>query len=486
MTRRLLASYLLITALVLVVLEVPLGLFFQQRQLDRLTADTERDATVLMTAYEDDLERDQPLDPFQAQVYAERTGVRVVIVDAEGIAVVDTGNEIGRDFSTRTEFIAALQGERATGTRRSETLGAELLYVAVPVASGGVVHGALRLTIDTHEVTEQIRKFWWGLCGIAALVLLMVVAVGWATARSISRPILQLHATAVRFSSGDLAPAPPVLGAPPEIEQLDEAMSTMARRLDRLLQQQRSFVADASHQLRTPLTGLRLRLENLEATTSDPGMAEELNATIAETDRLSALVSDLLQLATAERPSTPVDTPLGALAAERVDTWTALAEQSNVTLSLVEPVGLSSAVASPHVLAVPGAVEQILDNLIDNAIHALEAQDIPGAQIEVSLTVDPTTVALSVADNGPGLDADQRDHAVERFWRGGDSADSKGSGLGLAIVKGLTDASGAHLRLASNDAGGLTVTVGFRRTTPEQEHRVPNLARGPRRDASKR
>ncbi len=491
MTRRLLVSYLMITTLVLVVLEVPLGLFFQQRELDRLTADTERDATVLTTAYEDVLEGDLVADPLQAEAYSSRTGVRVVVVDEEGIAVVDTGNEAGRNFSTRPEFVLALSGERATGTRRSETLGTELLYVAVPVASGGEVHGALRLTLDTHEVTERIRKFWWGLIGIAAVVLAMIVAVGWATARSISRPILQLQETAVRFSSGDLTPSGAVEGAPPEVERLDGAMTTMARRLDRLLEQQRSFVADASHQLRTPLTALRLRLENLEATTDDLETCAELEASIAEADRLSALVAELLQLATAERASAPEPIALLPLVSERVLTWEALAEQSAVTLRVdgsdaLTPIG---DIGPTAVLAVPGAVEQILDNLIDNAVQALDADTRTGERcIAVRLEPTPTTVDLVVSDNGPGLPDDQLQHAVERFWRGGEhgSTPTPGSGLGLAIVKSLTDASGATFELARNDSGGLTATIGFRRVAADAPVRASNLHRGPRRTGSKR
>ncbi len=478
MTRRLLASYLLITALVLVVLEVPLGLFFQQGELDRLTADTERDATVLITAYEDDLEARAPVDPGPAQRYTVQTGVRVVVVDRLGAAVVDTGNETGRDFSTRPEFMAALAGDRATGTRFSTDLDTELLYVALPVASGGVVHGAIRLTLDTEQVTARIQRFWWGLAGIAALVLAMVIAVGWATARSISRPILQLQETALRFSGGDLSVAEPIVGAPPEIERLDEAMTTMARRLDRLLSQQRSFVADASHQLRTPLTALRLRLENLEATTADQNVGDEIAATIDETDRLTALVNDLLQLATAERPSIPMTVPIVDIVAERVGTWTALAEQSNVVLSLATHCGEHTTA-----VAVPGAIEQMLDNLIDNAIAAIDSGRPPvdpaavdpaavdpaavdPARVSVVIAADPSSVSLQVVDDGPGLDPGDRLHAFERFWRGAAPAAGPrppGSGLGLSIVKGLADASGATVALGSNTDGGLTVTVVFRR-----------------------
>jgi hypothetical protein len=126
-TRRLLLSYLTITLIVLLLLEIPLGLFYAQRERERLAADVEHDATVIATLYEDDLEVGAPLDPTPADTYEDRTGARVVVVDADGIARVDTGGDVPRDFSTRPEIAAALEGERAAGTRRSDTLGTDLL-----------------------------------------------------------------------------------------------------------------------------------------------------------------------------------------------------------------------------------------------------------------------------------------------------------------------------------------------------------------------
>lgn len=184
MTRRLVLSYVLVTALILVLLEVPLAIFFQQRELDRLTVDAERDATVLATIYEDTLERGLTVDSTPADEYAVRTTVRVVVVDEAGFSIVDTGARVDRNFSTRPEIAEALTGNRSVGIRRSETLDTELLYIAVPVASGGTVHGALRLTVDTDEVTARIWKFWIGLMAIAAIILIVMAGVGWIIARS--------------------------------------------------------------------------------------------------------------------------------------------------------------------------------------------------------------------------------------------------------------------------------------------------------------
>jgi len=446
MTRRLLLSYLTVTLIVLLLLQVPLGVFYAQRERDRLSAAVERDARVIATIYEDGLESGTPLDPRPAAQYRARTNARVVIVDARGISLVDTDGTIDRDFSTRPEIRVALSGSRATGVRSSSTLGTNLLYVAVPVASSGVVHGALRVTLDASSIDARVHRFWLGLVAIAAVVLLAMALVGWAIARSVSRPIRLLNDAADRFSRGDLTVPDGSFGGPAELRTLAETMSTMAVRLDALIGEQRAFVADASHQLRTPLTALRLRLENLQTRVGEAESAE-LDTAIDETNRLAVLVADLLQLARADQHAPPVAVDLTALAGERVEIWTATAENRDVDLKFV--AGASPAPA----LAVPGAVEQILDNVLDNAVNASP----PGSTITVSLVPGPAHHQLHVCDQGPGMSDEDKARSTRRFWRG--STTSPGTGLGLAIASALALASSGRLELADAPDHGLSVTL---------------------------
>jgi signal transduction histidine kinase len=455
MTRRLLVSYLTITAIVLVLLMVPLGVFYSQRERERLASDVEHDANVIATLYEDDLEVGADLDPVPADTYEDRTGARVVVVDTAGISQVDTGDVIDRDFSTRPEIAAALDGVRTSGTRRSDTLDTDLLYVAVPVASGGTVHGALRITLDTSDVDERIRNFWLSLGAIAVVVLTAVALIGWVIARSVTRPLRALTASAARFASGDLSVVEHVPEGPPEIRALDETMGTMAQRLDAVLRDQRRFVADASHQLRTPLTALRLRLENLQSDLAgsaesprDQHAVDALERAIGETERLTELVSNLLQLARADdRPITDV-ADLGALVRDRVDTWTAVADERGVELQ-------HRPAAEPTLVrCVPGAIEQILDNLLDNALVVSS----PGTSLGVEIVAGRAGfVELRVVDHGPGLTDEAKAAATRRFWRGDTSR--PGTGLGLAIVETLATSSGGQVRLVDTEGGGLTVIV---------------------------
>lgn len=454
MTRRILVSYLTITMIVLVLLMVPLGIFYSQRERERTASDAEHDANVIATLYEDDLEAGVPLDPTAAINYQDRTDARVVVVDIDGISRVDTGGVIDRDFSTRPEIAAALDGIRTSGTRRSDTLGTDLLFVAVPVASGGTVHGALRLTFDTGDVSRRILSFWFALGGVAVVVLGAVALIGWVIARSVTRPIRELTASASRFAGGDLSVGPEMSEGPPEIRALDETMAMMARRLDTVLTTQRSFVADASHQLRTPLTALRLRLENLQSDLdgggdrpADPTSAAALELAIDETVRLTELVTSLLQLARADEHPETVVTDLAALVRDRIDTWTAVAEDRSVVID--------GAPGSEPVLVrcVPGAIEQILDNLLDNALGVAPI----GSSVGVVVTDRDGVGEVRVVDHGPGLSDPLKADAVRRFWRG--DTTRPGTGLGLAIVETLAVVSGGRVVLLDTPGGGLTVSL---------------------------
>ena len=447
MTRRLLLGYLIAAVVVLLVLEIPLAIFYQQRETDRLTMDVERDATALAGYYEDPLEQGARPDHFPADAYARRTGVRVVVVDDAGAALIDTAGRAGRDFSTRPEIKTALGGARAEGTRHSVTLTTDMLYVAVPVNSGGDIFGAVRLTLGTQKVHALVHGYWLGLIGVAAVVLVAMAGIGWAIARSVTRPLRRLDAAAARFATGDLTTTDEDPDAPHEIAVLGSTMNTMARRLDRILAEHREFVADASHQLRTPLTALRLRLENFQSSSKAPDSDEDVRAAIDETNRLASLVGDLLKFARAEESAAPETVDLVRLTADRVDIWSATADASQVAIDFTPPDGPIFA------SAVRGGMEQILDNLIDNAITAAP----PRTRVSVTLVRGRSDHRFTIADEGPGLSDELKARALDRFWRFDHS--QPGTGLGLPIASALARASGGSLVLRDSPAGGLAVTV---------------------------
>lgn len=453
MTRRLLATYLTLTLFVLVILELPFGITVARRERDRLTAQVERDAVVLASLAEDALDQGQALDSRPIRRYAERSGSRVVLVDRRGTEVLDTTAEVhapARTFATRPEIVRALDGRVSTGTRASETLGTDLFYVAVPVASGGTVHGALRITYSASEVEDRVRRSWVTLAAVGAVALIGAAVVGVALARSVTRPLRRLEAAAKALGAGDLSARAAGAGGPPEVVALAATFDDMAARLEELVASQEAFVADASHQLRNPLTSLRLRIENLAASTGS-----DVDAALEEVGRLSRIIDGLLVLARADREAAdrevvPVDA--GALLRDRRDAWEPLASERDVGLR-VEAGG-----PDLRLLATPERVRQVLDNLLANALEASP----PGTDVRLSAEAEDGHVVLHVADDGPGLPAEERERAFDRFWRSHPAGSLGGHGLGLPIVRKLVGADRGAVVLAESDSGGIDAQVRYR------------------------
>jgi signal transduction histidine kinase len=452
MRRRLLFSYLSLAIVVLAMLEVPLGFVNGRNEKANLTAKVERDAVAVASLAESTVEGDAatsnlPALQRLARRYAADTGGRIVITNRRGIALVDSDPRApgSRSFATRPELRAALRGDIATGVRSSSTLGYRFLYVAVPIASGGVIHGAVRITYPTSKLDERIRHYWIALAGIAAIVLAVSTLVGLRFARWIRGPLEGLEQAAAQAGAGDLSARAPVPDAPPELRALALEFNEMVSRVDGLIAAQRDFVADASHELRTPLTALRLRLENLEQHVTSNGR-KDVGAAATEVERLSALVDSLLTLARADASATAAETvDLAAAARARVDAWQPALERG-VCLAL-DVHGQVRARAGRERLV------QVLDNLISNALRA--SPDNATVMVEVGRVRG--SAEMRVRDAGRGMTADQKGRAFDRFWRAGSGRD--GSGLGLAIVKRLLEIDGGTIELQDVRGGGLEAVV---------------------------
>ncbi len=451
MTRRLIATYLTITLFVLVVLIVPLGRTFASSEEDRLFSDIERDARIVAALAEESLEAGTP--PELTTVlsdYAADPGGRIVIVDDAGNSVADSDNLEGppRTFSTRPEFALALGGQRSSGRRYSDTLEADLLFVAVPVRSSAGILGAVRVTFPGTTLDRAVRDTWSRLGLLSGVVLVSVTVVGLVLARGVTRPVRELKTAAEGIASGGLETRVTPLGGAPELRALGTTFNAMATRVESLVHHESSFAGDVSHQLRTPLTALRLRLENLGATLADEDRSD-LEAALAETDRLSRLVDGLLTMARAEVDTVagvPVD--LALVARDRHETWTPLIAESGLLLVVEAP-------QEARAWAAPGAAEQMLDNLLSNAV---DASPVAG-QITLAVRRAGTTWEVHVIDEGPGMTESERERAFDRFYTGG--KEGRGSGLGLTIVRRLAAAHGGTASLLEAPKGGIDAVVVF-------------------------
>jgi signal transduction histidine kinase len=448
-TRRLIVAYVTLTVFALALFATPLGITFARREHDRLQFEAERNADTVATMIDDPLETHAPLPTRAIQNSIRGTRARVVVVDRDGVVILDTNASatVGRSLSGATDIAAALKGKRVSGRSELQADDAVVAYATVPSTSEGVVDGAVRIAYPTATLDERVRDVWMQLGLLCLGVLAAVAVVGVLVARGVTRPLRNLEHASDRLGQGDLATRLDETDGPEELRRVAATFNRMAGQLRDLIESQSQFVANASHQLRTPLTAMRLRLENLEA-----GAGEEdqmaIRAVAVEVARMSQLIDGLLLLASDPARGDavkPVD--VGAVARDRVAGWNDVAREQNVDIVLQGP---ESAWAS----ALPDAAEQLLDNLIDNALNVSP----PRSSIDVIVECDDSHVVIRVLDRGPGLDAESRAHAFDRFWRA-PNAPPGGTGLGLAIVRQLAEASGGTCRLAAREGGGLSAEV---------------------------
>lgn len=342
----------------------------------------------------------------------------------------------------------------ATDGKTTAHWGDGALKVTVPaVADGGRTVGAVQVTYPTSDLTSRLWRIWGFRAVLAVGVLAVAAGLGALVARRLTRPLRQLNEMASRFGDGDLTARSPVTG-PPETQQLARTLNSGAERLDILIDSQRIFVADASHQLRTPLTALRLSLDNIADGADDFFVREDVEQATAEVVRMSRLVNGLLVLARAEAKVSAAEAlPLRELVEERLSVWRPAAEERGVTIALEGEFG-----GRPAVLASPGHLDQVLDNVLSNALEVSP----DGTTITVRVSVGADSVELSVLDQGPGMSDAEKSRAFDRFWRGQGLTGRSGSGLGLAIVKQLVTDDGGTVALRDAPGGGLCVAVSLR------------------------
>ncbi|WP_427921660.1 ATP-binding protein [Streptomyces sp. cg40] len=328
------------------------------------------------------------------------------------------------------------------------------LEVTAPAQRDGRTVGAVRITYPTSDLTRRLWQIW-GFRAILALAVLAVAAgLGALVARRLTRPLRQLNDMASKFSDGDLTARTPVTG-PHETQTLARTLNQAGERLDTLIASQRIFVADASHQLRTPLTALRLSLDNIADGVDDEFVREDVDQATAEVVRMSRLVNGLLVLARAEAKVTAAEPlPLREIVAERLSVWRPAADERGVHIALRGSV----VDGRPLVLASPGHLEQVLDNVLSNALEVSP----DGATITVRSELRGDEVELTVTDEGPGMSDADKSRAFDRFWRGQGLTGRSGSGLGLAVVRQLVTDDGGTVALRDAPGGGLVVAITLR------------------------
>lgn len=433
MTRRLVIAMAVLVAFVAAALAIPMAIVVSNDQraafIARLEVDTLATAATMSA---------QPFIDWQAtaEETAQRTGARVVVVSPERSLLGDSGNtELDRLFD-RVEIDEALKGSLTSDVRMSQTMGEELRFVAAPIIQNYDVAGAVRLSLPESLVDEEVQETQRWLALFVVTVIITAGLVAWILARSIAAPLRHVALVAEDLPN-DLDQRARTDEGPPEVRAVAVALNNTAERLSGILRRTQRVAADASHHLRTPLTGVRLRLEAIEDITDQADVAEEARAATAEVDRLTHRIEQVLELARGDVGAVPLESQdICAIVRERVEAAAPAFDESGVRLSVEAPESVA-------VMAPRGSLARLVDELLGNALKYARSR------VEVTVVASATAVQVDVADDGPGIPEDEREVVFERFRRGSGSAPG-GTGLGLALVRETVAAMGgsAHARPA--------------------------------------
>ena len=436
----------------LVALTIPL--LFSLRERARAEKRTEvlgNALTIASSLDSSSLRQGRALDQ-QVARWSTQVNGRLIVMDRKGVVLADSDNTaVGENYNTkpRPEIQTALDAVRPEPIaliRFSSVLKSDIMVAAAPVFDEGLI-GAVRITQNIADVNAVVRRTTISLIVVIGGVGLFVgLTIAFAMSGSLARPLTGLAAAARRLGAGDLSARAHDIHGADEIEDLARSFDEMADRVERTVQAQREFVANASHQLRTPLTGMKLRLESAHDRADTPELKQDLAAADQEVDRLAATVDRLLVMARRLEEGEPTEVELHDAVTRAVERWRERAGTRGSTFTIVgEP---SNGQANPT------DVDQILDNLLENAMTYA-----PGA-IELRTGTADRWAFVAVRDHGRGIPSEEQAKVTERFYRG-KGAPPGGSGLGLAIARDLAERWGGALLVQSADGGGTRVEIRF-------------------------
>jgi signal transduction histidine kinase len=449
MTRRILAALLALTAALLIAAVVPLALKATEHDQESYIYAAEANARSVAAIAIENLDDNRSDQRFQAALRTfSRQGDEVLLARPDLVTVTGRGRPPVAWRTLAGKTIAVGMSETSVTKTR--------VVVTAPVwADKGPPDNPIGVVIlerPTSQLNDSTGGLWLYVGVLAAIAMLAAAAIAVTFARWVSKPLVTMDAAARKLADGDLSVRAGGSG-PPELRRMAASFNMMAGRLEMLVHGHRAMLADVSHQLRTPLAALRLRIDLL-AVDAGPTAQAELAGAQEEIARLSRLVDGLLAIARAESVTEQrVIINLAPTVAERVAAWQPVADGSGVKLGTEPPVEDADGTAGPQVAVGTGHIEQILDNLLANAIEALP----DGGRVTVGVSSTEAGAQLVVADDGPGMSPQERGRAFLRF----STVSSNGSGLGLAIVHRLVTSDGGAARLSETAGGGLTVTLEF-------------------------
>ena len=374
-----------------------------------------------------------PYEPVFSDAPPETGDVVVRAVSAMPLSSTFYGFSLNSEAGRRVVELDA--AHRSDQQIRSTIFDAERRPIGAIILSDGPAYGS--------EIVNSVARGWL-LAGTIAVLL--AAAAGWLISRQISKPLLALTDVTAQMMAGDLSTRANI-ARQDELGALAVSFNAMADRIQEIVVTLQRFVADAAHELHTPLTALRTSLELATSEHASPAIRRAHEQVI----RLEKLTDNLLALSRIEARS-------GNEQAAPVDLGHLIRLTSELYASRAEQAGLEYTLSLPdHVPPVQGHADQlecVVSNLMDNAIKFTPA----GGTVSLSLRPDDHALELVVQDTGIGIPAEDMARLFERFRRGHNAAHYPGSGLGLAITKAIVRAHGGTISAVSSDEG-TTITV---------------------------
>jgi signal transduction histidine kinase len=398
MRRRLILSTAAIALVAVIVLGVPLGAVEAARLRQESTSRLEREADQVSAAMDDRLERGQPITPAL---------LRRFVAPHHRVAITDRR---GRRISTGPPL-----GDGALVARAGAPLG-----------------GAVVAEAPIGELHHRVYREWLLIAALSLGGVIVAALLAALQARRLARPLEAIARRSAQLGDGDFSVRVGHFGVP-EIDAIAQGLDSSAGRIAQLVAREREFSANVSHQLRTPLTALRLRIEEAGGVVDGTGRDDELGAALSEVDRLEATIADLLAHARQASAGNQIPVNLGAVVYEHAARWGPVFGRARRPFEVV---------ADKNVLvsASRGTVGQILDVLLDNALrHGKGA-------VRVSVNANGRSGRVTVADAGSGISDEISDQIFER----GDSS-AGGTGIGLHLARALAQADNGSLRTLSGE-----------------------------------
>ena len=462
MARRIALIVIALIAVLLGLVAIPLGVITAGQDSRDFQAETLAAASTVASVAEEHLaDHTAGLSLAMAITGLERRGDLVAVYGAGGqwLAGARGIPGVSRRLVSRT----------LTGAKPASYLLNDRMLVATPVRHDPVAAtvGAVVLSRSTEALDHRVAVLWAWLAIVSAAGLLAAALIATALARWLDRPLVALEAATQRLGDGELGSRSPTTEGPREVRRLASNFNRMAARLEALVDGHQAMMADVSHQLRTPLAALRLRLDVLAQDLPEP-VADELAGAQEEVARLSRMVDGLLAVARAENvTAAPVPVSVETVIRDRAAAWRPAAEEKSVSLSAAVLEPLTARLGEGH-------LEQVLDNLLANALEAVR----PGGHIAVRAIGAGSRVRIVVADDGPGMTSQQQRAAFRRYV----TATPGGTGLGLAIVHRIATSNGGTAELSDTPGGGLTVTLELPAAPRERLPRRPGVPSAASRD----